>query len=157
MQPALEAILSKFSYGLYVLSVDAEDWPMAMVVSWVSQISYEPPLIMVAVRKNRYAHELIRKHKAFALAVMAPEDLESMSRFKNKEAKERLAGLKITKGITGAPVIDFGLGYVECLLEKEIAMGDHTAFIGRMAAGQVNKEGYPATTLDYKKVYVGRS
>ena len=157
MDSDLLAILSKFSYGLYVLSVEAEDWPMAMVVSWVSQISFDPPLIMVAVRKNRYAHELIKKQKAFSLSVMAPDDIQAMSSFKNPDARARLAGLKVTKGETGAPIIDFGLGSIECRLEDTFTKGDHTAFIARITKGELTRDEKPATTLDYNKVYVGKS
>ena len=157
MKPELEAVMSNFSYGLYVLTVEADGWPMAMVVSWVSQICYEPPLLSVAVRENRYACDLIKEKKAFALFVMAPDEIGSMTEFKNKDAKARLADLNVSKGLTGAPIIDFGLGYVECSLEEVISKGDHTVFIGRIVDGKPYKDGKPATTLDYGKVYLGKS
>ncbi len=157
MKSDRKTVLSNFCYGLYVLTVEADGWPMAMVVSWVSQVSYDPPLISVAVRENRYARELIQNKKAFALFIMAQEDLESMSNFKNKNAQARLVDMKVTKGITGAPIIDFGLGYVECTLEEEITRGDHSLFIARIEAAQTIKNGIAATTQDYGRVYRGSS
>ncbi len=157
MKSVRETVLGGFSYGLYVLTVEAEGWPMAMVVSWVTQISYDPPLISVAVRNNRYARELIQTRKAFALFIMSRDDLESMPRFKKKDARERLAGMKTSRGVTGAPIIDFGLGNIECSVEEEITRGDHTLFIARIESARKIKNGIAATTQDYGKVYLGSS
>ncbi len=157
MKSAYEAVLANFCYGLYVLTVEAEGWPMAMVVSWVSQVSYDPPLISVVIRKNRYARELIQNKKAFALFIMGQDDLEAMPQFKNKNAQKRLAAMKVTQGITGAPIIDFGLSYIECIVEEEISRGDHALFIARIEAAETIKNGIAATTQDYGKVYLGSS
>ncbi len=156
MKPEIEAVLSTFSYGLYILTVEADEWPMAMVVSWVSQASYDPPLVMVGVRENRYARELIREKKTFALFVMEPDDIKLMGALKDENAARRLADMPVTKGITGAPLINVGLGYVECSLEHEVTLGDHTIFIGRIEDGKPLKQGKPATTHDFGKVYLGR-
>ena len=95
MTPEIEEVLSNFSYGLYILTVEADGWPMSMVASWVSQASYDPPLVMAAVRENRYARELIREKKAFALFVMGPEEVKFMNKLKNKDARERLADVNL--------------------------------------------------------------
>ena len=37
---------SKMAYGIYVLTTAVEDKMNGMIASWVSQVSYEPPLIL---------------------------------------------------------------------------------------------------------------
>jgi flavin reductase (DIM6/NTAB) family NADH-FMN oxidoreductase RutF len=53
------AAFGKMSYGIYVLTTAFEGRINGMIASWVSQISYDPPLIMVAVHPNRFSHGLI--------------------------------------------------------------------------------------------------
>ena len=58
------------TYGIYVLTARFENTINGMIASWVSQVSYDPPLIMVAVHSNRYSHHLLEKGHAFALHVL---------------------------------------------------------------------------------------
>ena len=51
--------LGSMTYGIYVLTTHHEEKINGMIASWVSQISYDPPLVMVAVHPNRYSRQLI--------------------------------------------------------------------------------------------------
>ena len=53
--------LGSMTYGIYVLTSFYEEEINGMIASWVSQVSYDPLLIMVAVHPNRYSHNLIDK------------------------------------------------------------------------------------------------
>ena len=59
--------VGKITYGIYVLTTYYDDEINGMIASWVSQVSYDPPLVMVAVHPNRYSHHLIEQGGAFAL------------------------------------------------------------------------------------------
>ena len=50
--------LKMFQYGLYILTAKATDPKESMpyaaaTVTWVSQASFEPPLVMVGIRKTK--------------------------------------------------------------------------------------------------------
>jgi len=62
---------AKMTYGIYVLTSRADEAINGMIASWVSQVSYEPPLIMVAVHPKRYSHQLIEKGGSFVLHVVS--------------------------------------------------------------------------------------
>lgn len=55
-------------YGIYVLTTRRGADSRAMIVSWVSQVSYSPPLLMVALRQNRPALPAIQESGAFSLS-----------------------------------------------------------------------------------------
>ena len=62
---------AKMTYGIYVLTSKAGEAVNGMIASWVSQVSYDPPLIMVAVHRNRYSHQLIEKGGCFTLHILS--------------------------------------------------------------------------------------
>ena len=63
--------LRMIPYGLYVLtSASADGRVAAATVNWVTQASFEPPLVVVGVKADSGAHALIKETKAFALNVL---------------------------------------------------------------------------------------
>jgi len=63
--------LRNMTYGIYVLTTAHEEKINGMIASWVSQVSYDPPLIMVAVHPNRYSNGMIRESGAFVLHILS--------------------------------------------------------------------------------------
>jgi flavin reductase (DIM6/NTAB) family NADH-FMN oxidoreductase RutF len=53
MQDQWIKAFAKMTYGIYVLTSGADEAINGMIASWVSQVSYEPPLVMVAVHPKR--------------------------------------------------------------------------------------------------------
>src|SRR5437879_1548312 len=63
--------LRMIPYGLYVLTAAHADGRVAAgTVNWVTQASFEPPLVAVGVKTDSHAHALIKDAKAFALNVL---------------------------------------------------------------------------------------
>ena len=54
MDAALKkSALRLFTYGLYAVTAKHGDEVSAMTVNWISQASFDPPMIMLAVLKAR--------------------------------------------------------------------------------------------------------
>ena len=149
--------LAKLTYGLYVLTTKKGEEIDGMIVSWVSQVSFEPPRVIVGVRKNRYSHSLIQKSSVFALNVLSREDRGLVSQFKASSSEEKFKGLDWEKKSTGAPIINGTLAYMDCRVVNSIDAGDHTLFIGEILDAELLKAGVPLTSMDYGKVYLGQN
>ena len=147
---------AKMTYGIYVLTSRTDAAINAMIASWVSQVSYEPPLVMVAVHPNRYSHKLIMKGGAFALHVLASTQANLLSQFKGSNLKAKFASLEWTTGKTGCPILKECLAYLECDLKTRYRPGNHTLFIGEVIAACVFADEEPFTTLGYDGVYLGK-
>ena len=65
--------IGKMVYGIYVLTASYKDEINAMIASWVSQVSYDPLLIMAAVHPNRYSNFLIEKSGFFCNSYNIPK------------------------------------------------------------------------------------
>ncbi len=144
------------TYGIYLLTSSHDGKINGMLASWVSQISYEPPLIAVAVHKNRFSHELIEKSGRFALHVLPQGQKRMVSKFMGSDPETKFSGIEWQPGKTGCPILKDCLAYFECTLSTSIEPGNHTLFVGEVVDAQVLSDTKPLITLDYRGQYIGK-
>jgi flavin reductase (DIM6/NTAB) family NADH-FMN oxidoreductase RutF len=89
--------LGNLTYGIYVLTSVHEDKKNGMIASWVSQLSYDPLLIGVAVHHNRYSHGLIENSGVFAIHSLAEGQKGFLKRFKGSDSDLKFDGLRSRK------------------------------------------------------------
>jgi flavin reductase (DIM6/NTAB) family NADH-FMN oxidoreductase RutF len=148
---------AKMTYGIYVLTSKTGGAVNGMIASWVSQVSYDPPLIMVAVHPNRYSHQLIEEGGCFALHILSDGQTDFLARFKGPDVNHKFSGLNWATGLTGCPILSDCLAYFECELKTHYRPGNHTLFIGEVIRARSLKEGTPFTSMDYNGVYLGKA
>jgi flavin reductase (DIM6/NTAB) family NADH-FMN oxidoreductase RutF len=154
MKDAIKRVLRNMTYGVYVLTVLHKQKAHAMVVSWVSQVSYDPPLIMVGVRHNRPMIPILAEAEFFGLNLLKENQMSSFSGVKLSLPEENPVWME-RKTASGVPIMKDSLGYLELKLEHTYTPGDHTLFVGRILDGVVMAEVEPLTTLDYGGAYIG--
>jgi len=158
MQDQIVDALTRFTYGIYILTTTKGDEKHGMIASWVSQISHDPPLVMVAIRKNRRVHPIVKEAAAFALHVLDREkNKQLLGRFKLPMPAQRFEGAKCITLETGCPILTETLAHLDCQLVDTIDAGDHTLFIGEVLSADTKEDGSPMTGWDYGKVYLGSS
>jgi flavin reductase (DIM6/NTAB) family NADH-FMN oxidoreductase RutF len=158
MQEAWQNALGKMTYGIYTLTTRHETAINGMIASWVTQISHDPPLIMVAVHPNRYSHRLIEKSGAFALHVLERSQKELLKRFKGPEAAAKFSDLLWEPGRTGSPILSECLAWLDCRVTDRQQPGNHTLFTAEIiTAGPGSLQGTPLCTLDYEGMYTGKA
>jgi flavin reductase (DIM6/NTAB) family NADH-FMN oxidoreductase RutF len=156
MQEGWIKALGKMTYGIYVLTSFYKEEINGMIASWVSQISYDPLLIMAAVHPNRYSHQLIEKSGCFALHVIDRQQAEFLSRFKGPDPEAKFSSVQWTRGRTGCPILTECMAYLECRVKTRYDPGNHTLFLGEVVDGQSFAVGTGFTSRDYKGVYLGK-
>ncbi len=149
--------LGSLTYGIYVLTSFYKKEINGMIASWVSQVSYDPLLIMVAVHTHRYSHRLIDKSGCFALHVLAREQTDLLNRFKGSNPQAKFASIQWDRGITGCPVLKECLAYFECEVIEKSSPGNHTLFVAEVVDARVIAEGQSLGSRDYGGVYLGRT
>ncbi len=156
MEKKLLTALGQMTYGIYVLTSKFDDEINGMIASWVTQVSYEPPLIMVAVHPNRYSHKLIEKGRTFALHVLASSQKQLLKRFKGPDIEKKFAGIPWQTKKTGVPVLEDCLAWFELTVEHHYTPGNHTLFIGQVINSGVESTGTPLCSLEYEGMYIGK-
>src|SRR5229473_7698924 len=103
---AKKTTLRMIPYGLYVLTATNKGGQVAAAtVNWVTQASFEPPLVVVGVKADSGAHALIKDTKAFALNVLGKgQQSVAFTFFKPAEKKgDTISGEPVRAGSTGSP------------------------------------------------------
>lgn len=157
--------LRMIPYGLYVLTAESPDGQVsAATVNWVTQASFEPPLVVVCVKADSAGYRIIRETGAFALNVLGKGQQGLAFTFFKPLAREgmTIGGEPFRSGATGAPILANTPAFIECELVETVAKGDHAVCIGKVVAAGVAAafEGRPDdATLWLKdlgdKVYYG--
>lgn len=134
--------LRMIPYGLFVLTAaNKSGQAAAATVNWVTQVAFEPPLVVVGVKTDSHAHALIKETKAFALNVLGKgQQGMAFTFFKPAEVKDgTLSGEPYRAGSTGAPILSNTPAFVECTLEATVEQGDHSVFVGKVVDAGVAK------------------
>lgn len=147
--------MSRMVHGIYILTASHEGEINGMIASWVSQVSHDPLLILIAVHPSRYSHTLIERAGAFALHVIPSDRKDLLKRFKGPDPAAKFASLRWSRGITGTPLLEDCLAYMDCKVHTTMTPGNHSLFIGQVLDARVLSAGRPMNTLDYEGVYRG--
>ncbi|KAB2881048.1 flavin reductase [bacterium] len=138
--------LKMFQYGLYILTAKATDPKESMpyaaaTVTWVSQASFEPPLVMVGIRNESWANEAVKQSKSFALNVLGKNQKAMASKFFKEVHLDgnKINGCEFEAGVTGAPLFLEANAALECSVEERIKKGDHTIVIGKIVNARLNE------------------
>lgn len=151
-------LLHKLTYGLYVMTSADGDERGGMLVTWVTQASFDPPLLAVAVQNSAHTTGLIRKSGAFTLNFMADEQRKEAGAFGKKYAKvgDKFADFPHHSGAaTGSPILDDALGYLECRVTGWLAGGDHDVVLAEIVDAQVKHDDSLMTTVSSGMSYAG--
>lgn len=135
--------LRMIPYGLYVITAETEDGNVAAAtVNWVTQASFEPPLVVVCIKVDSQAYRLIKDTKAFALNVLGKDQQGAAFAFFKPAHKDgqTISGEPYHRGKTGAPIFESVPAFIECELVETVEKGDHAIFIGEVVNAGVNKQ-----------------
>ena len=119
-------------------------------------VSVRPPLVAVGIAPERYPHELIEQTKEFTLNVPTMEIVKETlycgrvsGKNRNKIKEVGLTQLQAKK--VKAPIIKECITHLECKLNQQVTVGDHTIFVDKVVAAYVNEEAF-TEKYDIKKV-----
>jgi len=143
-------------YGVYLLTARQGAILHTVIVSWVSQVSFSPPRLMVALRHNRRAIPAIRESQAFSLSLLSREQKPLVTRLKGPGLSAQSAEFWETDDPSRAPVLRDCLTGWRCRLFSAVEAGDHFLFLGEVESVFLGREGFPLTTMDLEKTYIGQ-
>ncbi|QPN60908.1 diflavin flavoprotein [Synechococcus sp. CBW1002] len=110
----------------------------AMVASWVSQASFSPPGLTVAVARDRALESLLHVGDGFALNVLAAgRQSGPMKQFLQPfpPGADRFAGLELQESPGGYPVLPEALAWLEGRVKQRMECGDHWLVYAELSSG----------------------
>ncbi|MGA1263432.1 MAG: diflavin flavoprotein [Prochlorothrix sp.] len=150
---ATEQAVGRILGSLCVLTAKKGEVASGMLASWVSQATFAPPGLTVAVAKDRAVESLTHTGDRFVLNVLASgRDREVQKHFLKpfEPGADRFEGIATQPATCGAPVLQDALAYLECRVANRMECGDHWVIYGVVEQGKLLDEA-SKTAVHYRK------
>ncbi len=137
-----EQAVGRIVGSLCVVAARRGEVESAMLASWVSQASFNPPGITVAVAKDRAIEPLMHTGDRFVLNILQ-EGMNLRRHFVKPFApgEDRFAGLATQRAENGCAILSEALAYLECTIVNRIECNDHWLVYAVIDNGKVLQPG----------------
>ncbi|HET6964682.1 MAG TPA: flavin reductase family protein [Acidimicrobiales bacterium] len=129
-------ILWSLPTGLYVLGSAASGRRNLMTLNWATQVATDPKLLAVSVEVGAVTHKLVTDGGAFSLNVLAREDRAMVRKFvkplEDDGDPRSLGGFGVRTRVTGAPILESALAWLDCRVWQTVPCNSHTLFLGEV-------------------------
>ncbi|HUI63516.1 MAG TPA: flavin reductase family protein [Bacteroidota bacterium] len=145
----VKKVLQRIPYGLYVVGSLHERIPATMVANWVTQVSFDPPWVAIAVEEDSKMRGYIERSGVFCVNILPAGGIKTAKAFlKSPEAQEgTIGGRAFEPGASGTPFLLDATASFECKVMNALPVPDHVLFIGEVIDAVLRKEGSGALTL----------
>lgn len=152
----------KISYGLYVISSEANGRKNGYVANTAFQVTAEPPQIAISCNKDNFTTHLIEQSRAFSISILeeqASSELIGLFGYKSGKDLEKFDQVRYVKGQTGVPILTQDcIAWFECRLTQQFDVGTHILFIGEIINNDLlNDQKEPLTYAFYRNVKKGKA
>jgi flavin reductase (DIM6/NTAB) family NADH-FMN oxidoreductase RutF len=157
MNPARKKALRLLTYGIYVVTARDGEHYAAGTITWLSQSSFDPPLVMAAFQKKSSLHRAVSGSGAFAVNIVGAHQQKLATSFFKSARREGnlLNGYRFAPGETGSPILEDAPAWFECRVGDAVRRGDHTIFVAEVVAAGVRREEKPLALADLGLSYGG--
>ncbi|MFZ5980179.1 MAG: flavin reductase family protein [Candidatus Zixiibacteriota bacterium] len=155
----IKKVLRKLEYGVYVVSMGKGNEGNAFTASWVTQVSSEPPMVMIAVNNKHKSTPILKEQGAFVINLVG-RDHESVAKKYYGPAEGGYEKLKTAdvheSPATKTPLLNGMEGFLDCQIVETVLTGNHTIFIGEVLAAEIeNPDVVIMTSYNSKLRYGG--
>jgi flavorubredoxin/flavin reductase (DIM6/NTAB) family NADH-FMN oxidoreductase RutF len=149
----VEQAVGRLVGSLTIVTTQQGDLSSAMLASWVSQATFNPPGLTIAVAKERAIESLMYTGNKFVLNILEQgKHIPAMKQFLKPFApgENRFAGINTETATNGSPILSDSLAYLECSIENRMECGDHWLLYATVETGKVlNPNG--VTAIHHRK------
>lgn len=154
----LNRVTWKIPNALALVGSRAGDERNGMTTSWITQLSMEPVLIGIGVDNTAVTHRLITDGGSFTVNLWDSDDTRTFVKFSKPAAYAdgALNGRAVHEEVTGAPVFDEAIAWLDCEVRHTLDLGTHTLFVGEVVATDIrDDEARAAAMSDTRMKYGG--
>ncbi len=127
------------------------------IASWITQVSFVPPLVMVAMNPLHYTYELVTNSNAFAINILRADQAGLVDLFGKSSGRkvEKFAETLFELGNTGSPILKDCLAFMDCSVKWSKEAGDHIVVVGSIVDAGIISDG--DTLQEARSMYTKRS
>ena len=136
----VEQAVGRLVGSMTIVTTQQGDLSGAMLASWVSQATFNPPGLTIAVAKERAIESLMHNDGKFVLNILEQgKHIPIMKQFLKPFApgENRFVGINTEPAPNGCPILTDSLAYLECNVESRMECGDHWLIYATVDSGKV--------------------
>lgn len=140
---ARKLALGAVETGIFLLGSASGEEKNVMMASWVCQCSFEPPRVMLGLKRDTLTHKLIKEGGGFVVNIPGEDQRELAKKFFKFEEPEgdTVHGENFQASPTfGAPVLDAVPAWFEAKVVEWVEGGDHDVVVGEVVAADARVE-----------------
>lgn len=136
--------LRMFTYGVYILTSKMGSEISASTVTWVSQASFDPPMLSVCIKRNSGSYKLVKERGEFLLHILGNNQKDlAATFFKRTEVEINLINGVQYELLNDLPCIPSTPAHLHCYVQKIIEEGDHPLFLSTVNDVAVREKNTP--------------
>lgn len=142
-------------YALYLMGVRRKDVKdpatdlNAFVCSWVTQVSFKPPMIVVGIKRDAHSNEMVKESGVFTLNVLGSDQKELTQKFFKdlQVTPTEMSGVPYTLGEkTGCAVFPDTPAHIECVVRHVYdGENDHSVVVAEIVDAKHRRDAQPLT------------
>jgi flavin reductase (DIM6/NTAB) family NADH-FMN oxidoreductase RutF len=149
---AFRRFMGRWATGVSVVTSHLDGVDVGMTVNALLSVTLDPPTILVSLQEAADSTPIVERSGIFAAILLANDQRAISERFaKPLPVEEKFHGVAVHRGRTGAPLLDGGLGAIECRVTRVLPVGDHRLIVGQVVAVENGRDGPPL--LFYRSQY----
>ena len=152
-----QTVLWKLINPIAIVTARWEEATSGFIASWITQVSFVPPLLLVAMNPRHYTYELVVKSNAFAVNILRTDQAGLVDAFGKTSGRsvDKLAQTAYDLGSTGSPILKDCLAFLDCAVVSRKDAGDHVLVVGSIAGAGIASDG--ETLRETRSMYMQRA
>ena len=127
-------VLRRIQYGMYVLTSKFGDDVGAGTVNWLSQCSFNPPMVMVGLKKDSHLLEIVKQARSFVANVVGKNQKDLAASFfrPNQPVDMKINGYSFQYSAGGGLILVDAPAWFECNVTDWLDRGDHLVVVAEV-------------------------
>lgn len=142
--------LRTFTYGLFAISCVEGETVNIFTANWLSQVSFEPPLVAISVENASRSLPMILSSRVFTINTLRAGQRELAGKLGKSAVQHpnKLAGIAYTIGENGCPILQDAIAWVACEVRNVMEAGDSTLMLAEVVNTGMLAEGLSLTMAE---------
>jgi flavin reductase (DIM6/NTAB) family NADH-FMN oxidoreductase RutF len=130
----LKRSLGQMIKGVQVVAATHDGVTRAYCSHWVSQVSFEEPIVMASVSPKHDTYPLMKAAGVFSVSLLAADQIAEGQYFSYPGRKFRYLAEEFLTSVDGLPVVPNSIAWFRCETFQTMVMADHELFFARVTA-----------------------
>ncbi|MFP5328145.1 MAG: flavin reductase family protein, partial [Acidimicrobiia bacterium] len=130
----IKQCLGQMMKGVEVVGASCEGTHRLYTSHWVTQVSFEEPIVMASVSPKHDTHPLIAETGRFSVSILAADQVEEGQYFSYPGRRFEYVGKEWVEEWDGLPVVPNSIAWLRCEVFERKPMADHELFFARVSA-----------------------